>query len=322
MVGDTVAIQIPESVSERDEGRAIGACEAALGGDHCGRLDEGFVADFTARVVESSASELTISLSLAGQDESVSVRVLKFSDEELDAFRWQSVGVVIGALVLSQPEAEPEKKAKLEPKEEEPQEAAQKPNPKPLRAEPQDERAPRPLPEVSQTDFASVDLGPLVASSYSGARVAGGVWLGTALRVVDPLFVVAQGDVSFSPENSDAAFLRTSSLGGSLGLGLRSLLGGSRFGLEVSARGAVQSLNVRANSGTTLGMATTVRWGGRAGGGVFWLPSSFLGVVLGADAGVLWPPLDVEIGAPEPERLSALFWGGYLGLRFRFNHLE
>lgn len=326
MIGDTVAIQIPESVSERDEGRTVGACAAALGEGHCGRLDEGFVADFTARVVQTSASELTISLSLSGHDKSVSVRVLKFSDEELEAFRWQSVGVVIGALVLSQPEAEEQPKAPPQPKpaaEKEKQPATQN-EPGESPAESRDARDGRLTSEGkrsdhSKSDLASVDLAPLVASSYSGVGVAPGIWFGAALRVIEPLYVVAQGDVSFSPENVEGAFLRTSALGASLGLGVRSLLGASRLGLEVSARGAMQSLTLRANSGTEQGTAGTVRFGGRTGGAVFWLPTSFLGVVLGADAGVLWPPVDADLGSPEPTRISALFWGGYWGLRFRLN---
>lgn len=318
MIGDTVAIQIPETVSERDEGRTIGACEAALGEERCGRLSQGFVADYTARVVQSSASEVTIELSLTGLYDAVTVRVLQFSDDEPEAFRWQSVGVVVGALVLAQPEVEEKTSAPAEPLPAQPKEIESKDREE-SPTKPGEVLDVRRDSEGEPFDRATVDVAPLVASSYSGSGVAGGAWLGAAVRLAGPVHVVTQGDASFSPENADAADLRTSSSGASLGLGLRGYFRTSDFGWDLSGRGAVQNLNVRADSGTEVGAKGTIRWGARAGGGLFWLPSRLFGVVLGADLGILWPPVDLELGQVERTRVGAIFWGGYLGLRIRLN---
>lgn len=318
MIGDTVAIEIPGTVSELDEGRAIGACEAALGDESCSRLEQGVAADFTARVTATSASELTIELVLSGQEEVETVRVLKFSEDEPEAFRWQSVGVVIAALVLSRspreapalpepPLPEPEQRARPKAAAEDSEQA------------PDDSDAPDQREDAREPGVATVDLGPLIASTASGAGVAGGAWLGAALRWKGPLHVVASGEASFSSAETDAAAVQARSLGASLGLGLRSPFWGSAFGGEVSFRSALQSLSVRAESSSESGSAATLRWGGRAGLGIYWFPSRFLGLVAGGDAGLLWPPIDVEAGSAEPIRVGALIWGGYLGLRIRVN---
>lgn len=317
MIGYTVAIEIPEAVSERDAGRAIGACGAALGNDRCGYLDEGFAAKFTARVTQSSALELTIELTQTGEDEIAALRVLTFTEEEPEAFRWQSAGVVVAALVLSQIPAEapadsPEPTAEREP------EQPDAPKVDSTSAGNPDDLRESPVP--TDPDVATIDFGPLVASTASRAGVAFGASLGGAMRLTGPLHVVASAEVSASSSADAAVELRSRSLGGSLGLGLRGPLS-SQFEWELSTRGAFQSLSVSAISSTESGKAATGRWGGRAGGALTWLPSRFLGVVAGGDAGLLWPPLDVEVGEPEPWRISALVWSGYVGVRIRFNRM-
>ena len=319
MIGDTVAIEVPSTVSERDQGRTIGACEAALGDDRCSRLGGEPTADFIARVTEASASELMIELTLAAQDEVPAVRILKFSEDEPEAFRWQSVGVVIAALVLSRNQQEDQAAAdppEPPPEPEEPVKAAL-----PAREDLSDADARAKEALAKAPDVATIDLGPLVASTASGAGVAGGAWLGGAIRLKGPLHIMASGDASFSSADAEVATVHASSLGASLGLGLRNAFMRSQFGFELSARAALQSLRVRAVSDTESGTATTGRWGGRAGVGFFWLPSRFWGIVAGGDAGLVWPPIDVDIGAMEPTRVNALIWGGYLGLRIRVNRL-
>lgn len=319
MIGDTVAIEMPDAVSEQDQGRTIGACEAALGDDRCGRVGEGVAADWNARVTQSNAFELTIELAATGSEEATTVRVLSFSEEEPEAFRWQSVGVVVAALVLSQPPPEAEPEGAAPEPEPEPPDPAPAPPPPPSDPDIGDE-----APDESDArgrDRVTIDVGPLAMSTASGAGVAGGGWLGGALRLTGPLYLVAQGDTASSAKNDAAAGLRATSFGGGLGLGLRGALGHPDIGWELSARGAVQSLSVRAASDAESGAASTTRWGTRMGLGLAWLPAGFWGVVLAGDAGLLWPPLDVDVGAAEPTRISALIWGGYLGLRIRLNRL-
>ncbi len=321
MIGDTVAIEIPDAVSELDRGRAIGACEAALGDDSCSLRSEGLDSDWTARVNQSSAEELTIELIVTGTTEVDTVRVLTFSEDELEAFRWQSVGVVVAALVLSRNRVAPEptttqgESDSIEPSEEPAAEPREEP---PARVD-----APEATPRLEarrRQEKVTLDLAGLMATSGTGSA-AGGAWLGTGLRLAGPLHLLVQGDAIFSRTDESEAELRSTVLGGSLGLGLRGGFGRSDLGWEMSARAAMQSLRVRASTESETGVASTVRIGARGGLAAVWRPSGFWGVLVGADAGVLWPPVDLELGAAEPARVSAVFVGGYLGLRMRLNRM-
>lgn len=323
MTGATVAIEIPEAVSDLDEGRAMGACEAVLGDDRCGPLDQGFSASFIARVTQPSALELTIELTQTGQDEVAALRVLRFTEEEPEAFRWQSAGVVVAALVLSQTPSQAPSPSAPEPAPAEPgPQKADSPKGGLTSPDGLDDSGNAPAPtNVTEPDVATIDIGPLVASTASGIGVAVGASLGGALRVNGPLHVVASGEASTSSADDATVAVRSRSLGGSLGLAFRGSLAHPRFGWELSARGAFQNLRVSATSDTESGDAATSRWGGRVGGSLAWLPSRFVGVVVAGDAGLVWPPIDVEVGRGEPLRIPALIWSGYVGLRIRLNRL-
>lgn len=323
MIGDTVAIEIPETVSDLDQGRTIGACEAALGDDSCSMLAEGAEVDWTARVTQPSLSELTIELTPLGEDDVASVRVLRFNEDEPEAFRWQSVGVVVAALVLSQNQERPRKSEPPEPpprKSTPEPEATEKETSPPLTARgEEDVRTPASKKEAG--DALTVDLAPQLTSPASGSGVGAGGWLGVAVHLRGPLHLVATGDASFSNRDEPVERLSAAAWGATLGLGLRFRFLHPDLAWDLSARGALQGLSVRAASGDDSGSAGTTRAGGRVGAALSWMPSRFIGVVGGGDLGLLWPPVDLEVGAPEAVRISALTWTGYVGVRVRLNSL-
>lgn len=328
MIGDTVAIEVPETVSERNLARALGACEAALGVDQCTGAGLASGTDFRAEVSQTSVSELSIELVLNGGESPVVVRVLSFESDEPEAFRWQSVGVVVAALVLSQQTPKEADDSSLDPSSESaspPQLPTAKPallvpeQPTPL-ARPGPSRPPNPGPP-SRAFSPTLDLAGLLSSPVSGAAVGAGGWLNVAVPIGGPLLLSTQADSSWSRSSTAEVALRGLALGASFGVVGRFGLGHPRWFWEASARAAFQGLRVLGEAGASRETAWIARWGGRGGAALAWFPGDDWGVVLGADGGILWPPLEVTIAGEEPTAVSPFVWGGYLGLRVRIRPL-
>lgn len=328
MIGDTVAIEVPETVSEQNLARALGACEAALGLDQCIGSRAGADTNWMAQVSQTSVADLSIELVLTGQLSPVVVRVLSFENDEPEAFRWQSVGVVVAALVLSQemPEkAEDEAADSLSSVSETvevrtPDALPPAPRQTPALSRPGPSRPPNPGPP-STSLAPTLDVAALLAAPVSDAPFGAGGWLNVGVPLAGPLLLLTQADLSWSRSSAEDAALRGLAFGASMGAGLRWQLGHPQWFGELSARAAFQGLRALGEASTARETAWTVRWGGRGGALLAWFPGADWGLVLGGDAGLLWPPLEVSVTGRKLTSVSSLVWGGYLGLRVRIRPL-
>ncbi len=300
MIGDYVQIEIPAESSELDAKRVEGACDAALGTGHC-EVGQGDLLDFApqwiAQVQKDAAGALVIELRPHGEPAERAQRRLEFSESDPAAYRFQSVGVVVAAMVLAQPEPS-------ETGTQEPTVSASGTSEQPIAA-----TVTEPRRGSVALDLAAC-LGPGVTSGFpSLGGCFGAIW-----ELPIPLLIVADVEVTGSRGTSGTASLQGIFVSAGLGLGQRFLFS-ERTGLEAQLEGSLQTLGVRAKDSLAAQSETTFRPGARLGLTAFSRFHSRWGAFLGGELGVYSPAVTFQVDGQEASRFSNIWWNAQLGIR-------
>ncbi len=312
MIGDFVEIEIPPEASEMDAKRAEGACEAALGVGHCevglGELVD-FAPQWTANVIRQPAGGLLIELRARGKDVPTLTRHLNFAVEDPDAFRFQSVGVVVAAMVLAQSPVEDQYASPA---------SAETSNPQLTPASIEHADVALAPPESSlgtkEASFA-IDGAATVTPGLAGNRPGMGGIGAVVWSLPVPLLIVADLEVTTSRRSLSETRLASTAFTGSAGLGERLSFSGGVFGVEGHARANVQALRLSAEDDLGKQANVTMRWGGSVSLRGFFRFHSRWGVVLGGNVGALAPAVSLQVQGTELAQLSSLWWGAFVGLR-------
>jgi len=224
-------------------------------------------------------------------------RELSFSLDSPELDRWESVGLLVAALVVS---------ARAEPA----------PTVEPIaEPEPQPQPAPTPLAPQSKERPEAVVRGYLGAAGMFGSALKQspgqfGASLQGALAfpeiVIRPLVQLGYSHASADPELHH----------GWLGLGAGLPFISDPFELELYLAMLGQLMHARAGSGAATDSATRLRWGGALGLGAYPELSSSFSIWLAAEGVVMMPKVAFEVQNVPSGELHPFGWRGFLGLRW------
>jgi hypothetical protein len=219
-------------------------------------------------------------------------RELSFSVASPEQDRWESVGLLVAALVVSTrppvpPPAEP---------------AAVAPEPPPPLPKPE---VSEPAPEVG----GHLAIAGLLGSALSDAPLQFGASLladiDSPTAPVRPMLRLSYGHASGDIELHDAG----------LALGLGFPWRGDALEVEPYALLLGQLLHVRASQAGASDSATELRWGGSAGLNAYPRLDSNWSIWIGTEATLATPRMVFELSNQPGGQLRPLGWRGFLGLR-------
>lgn len=230
--------------------------------------------------------------------EAVRQRELSFSDASPEQDRWESVGLLVAAMVVST-RTPPPTVAEPTPPEPTPEpEPGPEPPPQPATLEP------RAVPMQAHLGFAG-----LAGSALSGAPPSFGVKLmgdldfpAASLR---PLLQLNYAYASDQPKLHEAG----------VALGLGAPWRGNDLELEAYATVLGQLVHARASQANRVESATRWRWGGALGLNAFPRLNPTWSIWLGAEVTVLTPRVVFELRNQSAGELGTVGWRGFLGLR-------
>ncbi len=312
MIGDFVEIEIPPEASEMDAKRAEGACEAALGVGHCevghGELVD-FVPQWTADVSRQPEGGLLIELRATGDGVPALTRHLNFAAEDPDAFRFQSVGVVVAAMVLAQSPVEGTGDSPANVETGDPQVTP---------ASTEDADVALAPPERSlrrQEANIAIDAAATVTSGLAANRPGMGGMGAVVWSLPVPLLIVADMEVTARRRRISEVRLASTAFTASIGLGERLIFSGGDLGVEGQLGANVQALRLSAEDNLGEQANVTMRWGGGVSLRGFFRFHPRWGVVLGGKVGALAPAISLQVQGTELAQLSPIWWGTFVGLR-------
>lgn len=312
MLPGVVAIDVPPDTPVAWVEAAADACEAALGAGRCMPATEGIAegtgAQTTWRAVivgPTLEAPTTLNIELYSEGEGIpqATRNLRFDEVDPERQRWASAGVVVAAMVSAseadRPQSLPEPEAA--------------PMPLPARV-PTDTRP----PESPQRRGVQVWLdGAFAVSSglEEGEPALGGqLAVGTSPMEL-PAVVVARFTIASKRVPFEARWLT-----GALGAGVRALDGRK---LTVDIVPEIQLQHFRAqvsNPDPSLEPATDAGAELRVGGGlevaIAWRLAEPVGIVLGGNASLFSPIINIKREDESVGRLSDFGWGGWAGARW------
>lgn len=303
LLADTVAVSV-EPLDDRAAFAIVEACNRALGGMRCAIEGSPDVTPPAPTLqVQPSITRVRVALSSqqleraaiafeAGGVLSVS-RILEFEASDPLEERYRAIGLVIASRLLEE-------------------EAAHK-----GQAPIQDRIPPPPPPRLRRFGFETalfIGQGLDEGNVRWGLRSRGLVRLFSGVPL-SALLAVRLGTAASSDDQPDMRWL-------SFGLGLQGAvpLIGDAFALELHAEGALQFVTASTEDSATgrTDDGTERRTGAIAGAQLAWTPFAFWGLFAGAEYGLFWPPLVLEVRRAEVAKEDALRWSAHIGQRLSF----
>jgi hypothetical protein len=293
-----VVINIEADVPPELSGAAVQSCEVALGEGQCRLIDSDAqpepAADWSAAVRYGSGRDDTVLVALRSNRTGtlLQVRELSFGSHDEPRDRWESIGVLIAALVASREKREPFDATVAE-----------------VAAEPQWEPASASRPPALRLDAAflmsrAADRG----APHLGPEVRGSLELASL-----PLFVLASASYGVrASEEPDVSWLS-----GAVGVGVRIGRRAAPLTAEIHTSGAIERWALSASESQRSDKDSVTRFGPRLGVDVVWATADRVHLFVGGRLAMLRPEIRIDVRGENVEQLSPMMGSLLVGFRFR-----